>query len=48
MMNDKVIIMKFLLNKLYDEKLISEKMLKETEKRMAISTVAETETEIAA
>ena len=47
-MNEKYILMKFLLNKLYDEKLISQKILKETEKRMAISTVAETETEIAA
>lgn len=47
-MNEKYILMKFLLSKLYDEKLISQDILKETEKRMAISTVVETETEIAA
>lgn len=48
MMKDKVIIMKFLLNKLYDEKLISKEILKETEKRITISIVSESETKIAA
>lgn len=47
-MKDKVIIMKFLLNKLYDEKLISKEILKETEKRVTILAVSESKTEIAA
>lgn len=47
-MNEKYILMKFLLNKLYDEKLISQEILKETEKRITISMVPESETKIAA
>lgn len=47
-MDAKSIIIKYFLNKLCDEKLISQEILKETEKRITISMVSESETKIAA